>query len=433
MNASFRIPSWRDDLKAARDVSESHRPGYELLLSWFENWRVSQQLPPGREAARAFWVQQVKVKRREAWQVEQWKEAICWYLQWLKHAEAAGQEARTLEERVYQAVDRAGGRRGLAKRTRQTYGRWAARFARWAGDAKATLQQARGREFLTSLVVEEKQSFSTQKQALNALVFFFKEVCGQPEVDLEVRLRPTSKRIPVVIDFREVLAILERLPEPYRSMAEVQYGGGLRLRELAQLRVKDVDLERRQITIRQGKGDLDRVTVLPETLVEKMRAHLMQARRLFEADQEAGLPGVALPGALARKFSKAGSRWEWFWVFPAPDVSTDPESGVVRRHHVHSGCYTKALSRAVRAAGIAKRVTSHVFRHAFATHLLESGKDIRTIQELLGHADLRTTQIYVHVARGMGGTGVRSPFDSLPATHSHCGSGCALQEEIRRS
>ena len=166
--------------------------------------------------------------------------------------------------------------------------------------ARALLLQERARDFLTMLVTEEKQSFSSQKQALNALVFFFKEVCGQEEVDLEVRLRRTPKRIPVVINFQEILAILNRLDERCRLMAEVQYGGGLRLKELARLPVKDVDLERRQITIRQGKGDLDRVTVRPEALVEKMRGHLVAARRLHEVDREAGHPGVAIPDALGK-------------------------------------------------------------------------------------------------------------------------------------
>jgi len=413
MSHSSHSPCWREDLKKARNVSDAQRSGYELVLAWFENWRIGQPLEPGREAARAFWVQQVKSKPRADWQLDQWAEALAWYLQWLQYAQENGVEVRSLEERVYQAMDRAGGRRGLALRTRQTYGRWAVRFARWVGEARAMLKQERARDFLTMLVVEEKQSFSSQKQALNALVFFFKEVCGHEDVDLEVKLRRTPKRIPVVINFQEILAILNRLDERYRLMAEMQYGGGLRLKELTRLRVKDVDLERRQITIRQGKGDLDRVTVLPEALVEKLKGHLEKVRRVHEADREAGHPGVAIAGALGKKFSKAGQRWEWFWLYPAPELSVDPESGIQRRHHIHPGCYTNALSRAVEEAGIAKRVTSHGFRHAFATHLLESGKDLRTIQELLGHADIKTTQIYTHVAKGVGGTGVRSPFDQL--------------------
>ena len=401
------------DLKMARNVPDSRRTGFEILLSWFEDWRIAQKLEPGREAARAFWIHQVKTKPRQDWQLDQCKEAIGWYLEWLRHAQAGGIEVRSLEERVYQAVDRAGDRRGLALRTRETYGRWAVRYARSLGDARSMLQQEHARDFLGHLVTVEKQSFSTQKQALNALAFFFKEVCGQEELDLQVQLRKTTPRVPVIVNFQEILAILKRLEEPYRLMAEVQYGGGLRLKELAQLRVKDIDIERRQITIRQGKGDLDRVTVLPEQLVEKLRSHINAARTLFEADRAATLPGVALPGALARKFSAAGTRWEWFWIFPAPDLSADPESGTFRRHHIHPGCYGNALRRAVQSANIPKRVTSHAFRHAFATHLLESGKDIRTIQELLGHADVKTTEIYTHVARGVGATGVQSPYDLM--------------------
>lgn len=405
MSQNVHSPSWSEDLKKARNVTDAQRAGFELVLGWFENWRIGQQMGPGREAARVFWLRQVKSKPRADWQLSQWAEALRWYLQWLKFAQENGTEVLSLEERVYRAMERAGGRRGLALRTRQTYGRWAVRYARWVGEARAMLKQERARDFLTMLVTEERQSFSSQKQALNALAFFFKEVCGQVEVDLEVKLRRTPKRIPVVINFQEILAILNRLEERYRLMAEVQYGGGLRLKELARLRVKDVDMERRQITIRQGKGDMDRVTVLPESLVEKMKVHLAAIQRVHEADRAAGHPGVEIPGALGRKFSQAGERWPWFWLFPAPELSVDPESGIFRRHHIHPGCYTNALSRAVEEAGIAKRVTSHVFRHAFATHLLESGKDIRTIQDLLGHADIKTTQIYTHVTKAVGGRG----------------------------
>lgn len=385
-----------------------------MLLSWFDQWRISRHLPHGREAARAFWRQQVKSKPREAWQLEQWTTAFGWYLEWLRFAETRGAEVRTLEERVFQAVDRAGGRRGLAIRTRQTYGRWVMRFARWAGDAKAMLQQEQARLFLGELVTRERQSFSSQKQALNALVFFFREVCGHEEVDLQVKLRKTPKRIPVVPNFREIIQILDRLGPTHRLMAEVQYGSGLRLKELTRLRIKDVDLEQRQITVRAGKGDTDRVTVLPESLVEKIKRHKEAIRKVFDTDKSDGTPPVAIPGALARKFSRAGERWEWFWLFPAETLSTDPDSGIVRRHHVHSGSYGNALHHAAQEAGIEKRITSHCLRHAFATHLLESGKDLRTIQELLGHSDVKTTEIYTHVAKGVGGTGVKSPLDLIP-------------------
>jgi integrase len=198
--------------------------------------------------------------------VEQWKAAFGWYFEWLRFVVEQGRQPLTLEERVFQAVDRAGGRRGLARRTRETYGRWAIRFARWAGVDREMLNHERGRDFLTYLVIDEKQSFSTQKQALNALVFFYREVCGQEEVDLQVKLRRTTPRIPVIVNFREIMSILEKLDERYRLMAEMQYGGGLRLKELAQLRIKDVDLDRRQITIRGGKGDLD-------CLMRRLTAH----------------------------------------------------------------------------------------------------------------------------------------------------------------
>ena len=177
------------------------------------------------------------------------------------------------------------------------------------------------------------------------------------------------------------------------------------------LRIKDVDVDRRTVTIRGGKGDQDRVTVLPETLVPVIRAQKALAREWYEKDRAANRPGVALPKALARKHARAGESWSWFWLFPSAKESTDPESGVVRRHHLHGSSYNDRIKNAAYAAGIEKRVCSHALRHSFATHLLEQGMDIRTIQELLGHKDVRTTEIYTHVARGVGGRGVRSPLD----------------------
>ena len=258
---------------------------------------------------------------------------------------------------------------------------------------------------------KDEIALSTQKQALNALVFFFREVCGLEEVDLQVRMKRGQKRMPVVLSVKEVLRLIEKLEPKYRRSAMVHYGSGLRLRELVSLRVKDVDLERGMVTIRGGKGDKDRVTMLAETCKADLAEHLKVVRAVYEKDRDDGAEGVAIPVALGRKFSLAGKKWEWFWLWPASAESTDPVSGVRRRHHIHAQVYNKALGRAAKAAGLAKRVTSHALRHSYASHLLEAGVDIRTLQVLLGHEDVKTTEIYTHVAQRGNGVGVRSPLD----------------------
>lgn len=211
---------------------------------------------------------------------------------------------------------------------------------------------------------------------------------------------------------RRVLEKMEADNSRYGLVARVQYGAGLRLSEVTRLRIKDVDLERGTVTVRCGKGDKDRVTVLPKSLVGKIREQIEVARGLWEEDQRTGRAGVYLPGALARKFSQAAESFAWFWLFPAKQHSTDPESGMVRRHHLHGKVYNEAIKRAAEALGIHKRVTSHALRHSFATHLLESGTDLRKIQELLGHEDITTTEIYLHVTMGVHGMGVTSPLDA---------------------
>ncbi|NLT71035.1 MAG: integron integrase, partial [Verrucomicrobiaceae bacterium] len=290
---------------------------------------------------------------------------------------------------------------------------WVGRYARWVGDERLVMDPQRARDWLSWLVTERKVGYATQKQALNALVFFFKDVCGKQEVDLQVKFRRTSKRIPVVLSIREVAAVLSHLPPTCRLAAEIQYGAGLRVSELLQLRIKDIDVERRQITIRAGKGDRDRVTVLPQITADRLGHRKEELRKRHSADRAEGVPGVYLPAALARKLPKAGESWEWFWIFPAENLSVDPDSGIRRRHHLHEECYSRALREAVRSAGIEKRVRSHDLRHSFATHLLEAGTDIRTLQELLGHADVSTTMIYTHVARNLSHCGVRSPLDQI--------------------
>ncbi len=402
---------WRSDLEASRDLTDHEKQHFGFLLAWFESWRLKQGLEPGRATAVAFWRAQIVSKPRKDWQLERWAEAMRWNERWLKLCVESGREPRTLGERLHRAVMLAGARRGLALRTRQTYAGWMARYGEWSGNAGEVMMIDRASEWLTELVDKGKVAFATQKQALNSLVFFFKDVCGKEDVIFDVRLRRTEKRTPVVLSVREVLAVLDKLKGRYRLAAELQYGAGLRLKELVSLRVKDVDRERGQVVIHGGKGDKDRVTILPERVKRALNGIWGDLRQLHEQDRADEVPGVALPGALARKMSRAGERWEWFWIFPDDHLSRDPESGIVRRHHLHPSVYGEAVKRAAREAGIEKRVTSHVLRHCFATHLLEGGTDLRTIQELLGHNDVRTTEIYTHVAIGVGAMGVKSPLD----------------------
>ena len=407
---------WRSDLAGFRGLTDRERAGFLVVLEWFENFRLRHELEAGREAARGFWKQEVLREgcTREPWQLEQWSAAIQWYLNWLGACAEAGADHRSLGERVRAAVHSAGARRGLARRTKQCYGAWVARFAVFAGGEREVMRVETATRFLTSVVEDEDCAYSTQKQALNALAFFFKQVCGVEEPVFQVKLRKTGTRVPVVLSKGETHRVFEKLESPdgrYELAARLQYGAGLRLSELVRLRVQDVDLERGTVTVRQGKGDKDRVTVLPQSLRAAVASQVERAREVWRGDREAGLAGVWLPGALARKFRRAAETFEWFWLFPARQISVDPESGIRRRHHLHGQVYNEAIKRAAAAAGIEKRVTSHALRHSFATHLLEGGTDLRTIQDLLGHEDISTTEIYLHVATGVNGLGVVSPLD----------------------
>jgi integron integrase len=345
---------------------------------------------------------------------------MAWYLNWLKICEQQGREARTLAERLKSAVFSVGARRGLAYTTRKSYGGWLAQFGAWlSGEeggfvgAREAMDAERACQWLTYLVEVRELSFSSQKSALNALAFFFKDICGMEEVDLRVTLRKTEPKVPVVLSREEVGKVFAEMEGSYGLMARLQYGTGLRISELMRLRVKDFDWARQQLVVRQGKGNKDRVTMLPGELEPELVANRAEARSVYEGDRSDGLAGVKLPNALARKYPSAPKSWEWFWMFPSRETARDPDCGTLRRHHLHTESYRRALRRAVEAAGIEKLVTPHVLRHSFATHLLESGTDLRTIQELLGHEDIRTTERYTHVAEGVGGTGVRSPLEGL--------------------
>lgn len=269
------------------------------------------------------------------------------------------------------------------------------------------------RQFLSHLVVERHLSAATQQQALSALLFLYRNVVGQPLEALGPLPRgrvPTT--LPVVLSPEEVARVLGLLRGTHRLVGVLLYGSGLRLTECLMLRVKDLDLDRGELTVRRGKGGKDRVTVISETVRGPLREHLGWVRAMHGCDLAKGGGWVEMPGGLAAKYPTAGSSWPWQWVFPARRTYRDPESGRVRRHHLHPSVVQRAMTGAVRASGMGKRASCHTLRHSFATHLLEAGYDIRTVQELLGHRDVTTTMIYTHVLN-RGGRGVRSPADRL--------------------
>lgn len=304
--------------------------------------------------------------------------------------------------------------RDMSLRTEQVYEQWIARFSRfheWACIDRLGADEIGA--FLEHLVVERNVAAGTQRVALNSLVFFFREVLGR-NVDDAVAFRRASpkQRVPVVLTREEIRQLLLAMPASTRKMAALMYGTGMRVSECVRVRVQDVDFGYRQITVRSGKGNKDRVVPLPLRLLDSLRSHLDQVRRLHQADLRDGFGEAWLPPALARKFGRAAMGFNWQYVFPAARISTDPRTGEMRRHHVHASSLQKAIRNAAKKAALNKRVTSHTLRHSFATHLLESGMDIRKLQELLGHSDVSTTQIYTHVVE-KSGLSVDSPLDAL--------------------
>ncbi len=297
-------------------------------------------------------------------------------------------------------------------RTETSYVQWIKRFILFHNKRHPReMGAAEVEAFLTHLAVVGDVSASTQNQALSALLFLYREVLG---VDLpwltNVTRAKRPQRLPVVLTREEVRAILAEMDGVYGLLARLLYGTGMRLMEVMRLRVKDVEFARGEIVVRDGKGAKDRVTMLPQSVKEDLLAHLARRRALFEQDLAAGKAGVYLPDALAVKYPNAPLEWPWQYVFVSGSFSTDPRSGAVRRHHLDEKLLQRAMKQAVVAAGVAKLATPHTLRHSFATHLLERGQDIRTIQALLGHKDVATTMIYTHVMN-KGGLGVLSPLD----------------------
>jgi integron integrase len=354
-------------------------------------------------------------KTHEDWQVKQADAALRLYQYFLAQSEKGSQpegeatpEWSSIEEKMREALRL----RHRSYSTEKTYMTWLRSFRQFVrGRTPEQISGQQLQDFLSYIAVDKRVSSSTQNQALNALVFLFRHVLEKDIAGELSAVRARQRRhLPVVLTAKEIQSIFDRMSGTPKLMAMVIYGCGLRLQECLTLRIKDIDLEQNIVIVRSGKGDKDRRTVLPESLKDQLISHCAAARSLHGKDRDKNLPGVFLPGALERKYQNAGKEWGWFWLFPSQSLSVDPRTHTIRRHHMHPASLQKAFKSAAMQAGIAKQASVHTLRHSFATHLLENGYDIRTIQELLGHTNLQTTMIYTHVAT-KNVLGVRSPLD----------------------
>jgi len=355
-------------------------------------------------------------RSREEWQVNQAFEAINLYQFYkdrentvhIKEGLAVSAQWKSVSESMHKILRLM----HRSYRTEHAYIGWVRQFYRFIkGRSPYSLESKDVKDFMTYLAVERDVAVSTQNQAFNAVLFLFRHVLDQKIDNISDAVRAKrNRKLPVVLTKPEIERLFDKMSGLHLLMAKIIYGCGLRLRECLQLRIKDVDFERKAVTIRSGKGDKDRETVLPESLKENLRKHLEKVKKIYEKDRENNVPGVQLPNALERKFPNAGKEWVWFWVFPSYRLSVDPLTKIVRRHHVYHGNLQRQIKQAGIKAKIAKRITVHTLRHSFATHLLEKGYDIRTIQDLLGHSDLNTTMIYTHVIN-KNKLGIISPLD----------------------
>ena len=406
---------FKDYLLAKRIVPENKILSY---IAWVSQFYAFCDKIPGDDVSSAEVERFLKhlTKFREEWQIKQAKEAIELY--GFTSRQASGPLGnRTMESNsqwksVSQETVRMLRLKHRSLRTEKTYMGWLRDFYRFCkGMPPYALDESHLRDYLSHLAVDRKVAAATQTQAFNALLFVFRHVLDKEIRNLHQVIRAQRKRkLPVVLTKQEVFQVFEHIEGTNLLMAQLIYGCGLRISECVRLRVKDVDFEQNVLTVRSGKGDRDRQTILPESLKDDLREHLHEVRALYEKDREDHIAGVYLPNALDKKYPNSGKEWIWQWVFPSKSLSVDPRARKVRRHHVHHNTLQKKIKQAALKAGISKKVTVHALRHSFATHLLENGYDIRTIQDLLGHASVQTTMIYTHVA-GKNRLGVRSPLD----------------------
>jgi len=303
--------------------------------------------------------------------------------------------------------------RNLAYKTEKTYVSWVLRYIRFHNLSKPEIVGVNGiKPFLNYLALERSVTPNTQRTALNALIFLYREFLGFSTENIQFNHARKNQRIPVVFTHTEATAVIDRLSNPYKLVAKLIYGSGLRLNEALRLRILDIDFGMNIINVRNGKGRKDRTTLLPSSIIEDLQNQMNFVNSQHDIDSSNGVGEVYLPAALAVKYKNAGKQKKWQYLFPAKSISKDPRSGIQRRHHIYDAAVQRKFKVAIQEAKINKHACTHVFRHSFATRLLENGYDLRTIQELLGHSDIRTTEIYTHIVK-RGGKGVLSPLDNM--------------------
>jgi len=418
-NQPVWFSDWEEALKSIPDKQK--RASYAITLRWYLGWCKKTGEKASIDSAVCFLKQMEKEKCPQAWAIQGWKDALRWFFINARKGESQEPSFSDPEEThvPIEKIDnpweeklvRSIRTNNLMLRTEQAYRGWLRRFLAWFGSGDPTSDPTTAIEgFLEHLAAKELVALGTQRQALNALVYFYKRTLDIDFGELRYPKSRIRKRLPIVLSTDEIHRLIGNMNGIFVLMSQLAYGGGLRVSELVQLRVKDIDVERRQINVRSGKGGKDRQTTLPEKTIHSVKAQIDGLRLLYESDRKMNFPGVMLPNALERKYPKAGLQFQWQWLFPTKNLQKDPRSGIIRRHHISTGNFRKAVVRAAESANIHKRVTPHALRHSFATHLLENGTDIRTVQDLLGHTKIETTQIYLHVMRKPG-IGVKSPLD----------------------
>ena len=431
METAVHFPNWRSEL--VKQVPPEKRRAYSEAITKFLYWLRQN----GRAATLDVFREHVRWKKsylpQDRFGIR--REALLWYyregMRATEPEPTRHQPRQPVQRRVARDIPLDGSQdlgrtpwekalvrrlreKELALRTEHTYRSWCRRFMAACGQKPLdALDHGDIRRWLSDLVVKERVAVATQKQALNAVVFFFREVLQREPGDFSDFTRSRKgRKVPAVLTQEECARLFAAMSGTSSLMAKLMYAGGLRLSELLRLRVKDMDLDRLQMLVQFGKGRKSRYTMIPPQLEPELRAHRERLRELHRKDRDAGLPGVYVPEGLARKWPKCGEKFIWYWFFPSRSLMQDPRTGIKRRHHVLDVTFQKAVREGARRAQIDKQVTPHTLRHSFATHLLASGTGIRDVQDLMGHADVSTTQIYLHTAQHTG-VGIRSPFEFL--------------------